>query len=439
MTNNSTIDREDLYFKLGEKSALPAPLWKRLLARLFDLFSYSILGVIFATLSYITVINQLKGIVSSGITPLTPDTGADTFFNVFFGSNITFFYSWQIIVGTLITIFSAIFFGYIYPLFLNKKYFGQTIGKKFLGIAPFSLDEEKEWGRNKHSYKVYIKREMFITPVIIFSNVLILIIGFNPETLQMFYNFFALLIPGGGDKGHETFQTAISFITAVRDFNSTYIKGYQGTISIIISLWRSFATIWFLSILLTIAFNPKKRGLQDKFSNVAVIELSTYGELKLLEEVNEDTITPIEEEKLKWKILSVEENKTLIEFNSLEKTSVKDNDLDIEDLIDWDQFEKEKENDLTLKDSSLENEKENNLTSKDSFLDNEKEMKEPIVDETKEENKNQKIVIENAKENDVSKNENVKENEEKELSKDIELKKEATEEIEINEIIFKNK
>ncbi len=429
MTNNSTIDREDLYFKLGEKSALPAPLWKRLLARLFDLFSYSILGVIFATLSYITVINQLKDIVSSGITPLTPDTGADTFFNVFFGSNITFFYSWQIIVGTLITIFSAIFFGYIYPLFLNKKYFGQTIGKKFLGIAPFSLDEEKEWGRNKHSYKVYIKREMFITPVIIFSNVLILIIGFNPETLQIFYNVFAssITVPEGGEKP-LIFQTAVSFITAVRDFNSTYIKGYQGTISIIISLWRSFATIWFLSILLTIAFNPKKRGLQDKFSNVAVIELSTYGELKLLEEVNENTITPIEEEKLKWKILSVEENKTLIEFNSLEKTSVKDNDLDIEDLIDWDQFEKEKENDLTLKDSSLENEKENDLTLKDSSLENEKEIKEPIIDETREENKNQKIVIENAKEN-----------EEKELSKDIELKKEATEEIEINEIIFKNK
>ncbi len=261
MNDNVTqVEAKTLYFETVDgKHILPASLTKRSVARFIDIITYGFIGSIFMIIFY-------QNIKTNGAT-----------FEVEA-------YNWMFLVGVLITLFSTIFFAFIYPIFLNKKNIGQTLGKKLFNITPMYLNE-------KYNPKIDIlKREMPIAFFYLFINIVVLSIGFNYSSVTTLYNEFLLNL-----SENPEYVSTWEFIK-----NSDVLIGANGFQQAMGYLYTVLSPLFFtvmLILLLSIAFGTKKRGLHDQIANTAIVDLNTMGYIDSFA-ATESEVIPKDEEKL---------------------------------------------------------------------------------------------------------------------------------------------
>ncbi len=261
MNNNVTqVEAKTLYFETVDgKHVLPASLTKRSVSRFIDIITYGFIGSIFMIIFY-------QNIKTDGAT-FEVDA-----------------YNWMFIVGILITLFSTIFFAFIYPIFINKKNVGQSLGKKLFNITPMYLNE-------KYNPKVDIfKREIPIALFYLFINIIVLSIGFNYASVATLYNQFLINL-----SENPEYVSTWEFIK-----NSDVLigaNGFQQTMGYIYVILSPLFFTVLLIILLSIAFGTKKRGLHDQIANTAIVDLSTMGYIESFA-ATESEIVPKEDDEL---------------------------------------------------------------------------------------------------------------------------------------------
>ncbi len=329
MNDNVTqIEAKTLYFEtIDGQHILPASVTKRAIARFIDLISYGLIGSIFLIIFYGNV--QTNG----------PEFSVEL-------------YDWMFVVGVSATILSTLFFAFIYPLFINKKNIGQTLGKQIFNITPMYLNK-------KYNPKLdIVKRELPLAIFYVFINIIVLLSGVNFISITNLYNDFLQSASENPELiSNWKFVSSADTIIGANGFQQA--MGY--TYIILSPLFFTIIVVFLLSI----AFGKKKRGLHDLYAKTAIVDLSTMGIIGSYKPVEEEVIpsesTDIveltntdnqsEETSSYLTIASFEfeEQKDGVE-NNKEKTEEINNNQEVKDdnetvqLTDDDEEEKKEEN-----------------------------------------------------------------------------------------------
>lgn len=195
-------------------------------------------------------------------------------------------------IGWSLCFLGILFTLWIYPMFFNRKYPGQTFGKKIFKITPMYLHENK-------FYKSFILRESFVSLLLLFSFLLIIINGIDSSYVNYKYDVFRSsfsTIPNSLPPSINQWN----FILNIWNDQSIMFSITATQYMVVISFIQKIIYItWFVLLIIlffTIAFNPSKRGMHDFISETVVVDLRTITKEKdFLIKLN--IIKPLNEEK----------------------------------------------------------------------------------------------------------------------------------------------
>ena len=259
MNNNETIiEAKTLYFETVDgQHILPASLTKRSFARFIDFIMYGFIGNIFVIIFYQNI--------------STDNLGQSFQFES---------YGAYFLVGMILIILCTFFFALIYPLYLNKKNPGQSLGKQIFNITPMYL------GSKYHPTIDILKRETIVVGLYLFLNALVLATGFNYSSITALYNQYLLNI----DSSNEIIY-AWDFV--VESPTLIGANNFQQTLGFIYLVVNPLFYFLLIILFMSIAFGTKKRGLHDKLANTAIVDLNTMGKVESIKTTSELDIEPI--------------------------------------------------------------------------------------------------------------------------------------------------
>ncbi len=286
MNENISTNQEirKTYFITSENEVVyPAGAWRRIGARLMDIILISIIPFI------IVLIYSLAG--WDGDSSTAPKM----------------YDFWVVGMASLQVVLAIVFF-IVIPM-LNKKYFGQSLGKKVFNLSPMYF------GKNK--YMSFLKRETIITGLYLIPTFMIIISGYDITTIYSGYinyavdNELAIEFTNIHSFIYDGWNTLVDSNIYLTEKINSFQQGllYASTI---LQYFVFFALI-FISISVGIEF--QKRGFHDKIANTAVIDLKTFASLdKVTKEYDMILNTNSEEKNIEPEVVEDKGEDNLIQL-----------------------------------------------------------------------------------------------------------------------------
>lgn len=288
--NGTRINKRGVYTVSDDRVAFSTSFLRRAGARIFDY----IIGGLTGFLIYVIFTNTQI---------MRPESA-----NIWFDGQIQNFsiYSHDLYNGWFIGAYSASIIGILITTMLipliNWKYLGQSLGKMLLGVAPIF--------EGKFAYGKFILKEMIITTPVLISYVFGLIIGIDPVWLFVQWNTYAQKVnqlPNIGlgpikpiaNNPFDFFANIWSNSNHLGALASTSLMSNIGWAK---SSFQIITLIWMIIISISILFDPVKRSIADKASNIAIIDTRTLQ--------SQESYMKIFKEKTKKEEYELNENKT---------------------------------------------------------------------------------------------------------------------------------
>ncbi len=295
--NVSTNEVRKTYFITSENEVVyPAGAWRRIFARLIDIIFISIIPFI-----TVLIYSSINGNSDVSVAPSMYD-------------------GWVVGIASLQIILTIIFF-IVIPM-TNRKYFGQSLGKRIVKITPMYLGENK--------YSSFLIRESIISGLYLLPTIMVVALGYDVISIYSGYinyatenniaieysNVYSFIFSGWNNLVDAN-------IYLVDKINSVQ-KGLLYA-SVII---QYICLIMIIFIAVTIGIEFQKRGFHDKIANTSVIDLKTFTSLeRVTKEYDEMLNINSDEKDIKPEVLD-EQNSDPIELSEKEITISEENKID---------------------------------------------------------------------------------------------------------------
>lgn len=279
------INKKGVFTVGKDRVAYSSSFARRLGARLLDIIIGSIPGFILMMIFNFVIATQP-----------TPENvvAAQNLFKSFDNFIPSFYNPMQMISAITYTL-GLITTTMVIPIF-NKKYIGQSLGKRILSITPMYSGE--------FTYGKFILRELIIIGPILITHLLSIVAGADPVWAYVHWNSYAQAInesvmytvepPIVGGVNILPYATnPFDFFANIwgnenvvaEGFSGTWTSGtvmgdsiangFQAAMGWTKSSFQIIVLIWLALISLTILFDPVKRSIADKATNIAIIDERT--------------------------------------------------------------------------------------------------------------------------------------------------------------------
>lgn len=285
------MNSQRTYYKIGNKEAIEtSKMGQRFLARLTDLLIALLPGFLIISIyqfvatngvSEASITNVMQKLVDGGIA-LDNISSADLFNGLLVAQ-----YNWVIMMGWSISIIGLISVFFVFPL-LNKKNFGQTIGKWLFKITPLYLSDNQ-------TKSLILRETLMIAPVILtfiflmaggysvglwfskYSQILNLTMSDSTGTNLIADRFVE--IQSGIPSTYSIFDFMLNIGNNTQVLNNSRVtlaaSASSGGILLTSEIFKILVSINWLVLTIFITANKKGKSPIDMASKTAIVDLKT--------------------------------------------------------------------------------------------------------------------------------------------------------------------